>query len=106
VLSRYDTLQTRFRRILANKRKASRTICNSMKQQEMLKASDNEINALAEQISLTLTYWLSFEVLSHLDDRNSVDIGRGIYQVMNLVAPYLRDEERELLQGVSASYLA
>lgn len=54
---------------------------------------------------LTITYWLSFETLSHLNDRDAVDLGRGVYQVMVLVAPYLREEERLVLERMSQDYL-
>ncbi|MFE8071689.1 TetR/AcrR family transcriptional regulator [Marinobacteraceae bacterium S3BR75-40.1] len=105
VLSRYDDLQPHFRRILARKRTASLTICDSLRQQGMLNANDRELEALCEQISLTITYWLSFEVLSHLDDKDKVDLGRGVYQVMLLVAPFLREEERGMLEAMGQEYL-
>ena len=105
VLSRYEHLQPRFRRIIKHKYDASHRICDSFRKQGILGASDQETEALCHQIVLTVTYWLSFETLSHLNDRDAVDLGRGVYQVMVLVAPYLRDEERMVLERMSQDYL-
>ncbi|MFO7788728.1 MAG: TetR/AcrR family transcriptional regulator [Halospina sp.] len=105
VLSRYPVLQPRFQRIVKQKYQASRRICASFREQGILSASDREVEALCHQIVLTLNYWLSFEMISHLNDKDSVDLGRGVYQVMVLVAPYLRTEEREALEAMSEDYL-
>lgn len=105
VLSRYSSLRPRFRRILARKRRASLAICNSLREQDILDATDQEITALSEQITLTASYWISFEMLSHLEDKDRIDLGRGVYQVMVLVAPYLRATERKMLRDIGETYL-
>lgn len=106
VLSRYEMLRPAFRRILKRKRKASQTICESLRDQGILLASPAEIEGLCEQITLTATYWLSFEMLSHLEEKDAVDLGRGVYQVMFLVAPYMRQQEREELESLGLNYLS
>lgn len=105
VLSRYEVLQSRFRKLLAKKERAFRTICDSLRHQGVMKVSDQELNALCEQLTLTICYWISFDGLSHLNDRDSVDPGRGVFQMMHLLAPYLRDEERQQVQAMSENYL-
>ena len=105
VLSRYRQLESRFQRILRQKYDASDRICQSFREQGILKASDHETQALCHQIVLTITYWLSFEMLTHLHDKDAVDLGRGVYQVMVLIAPYLREEERKALEKMSQDYL-
>lgn len=105
VLSRYEALRAPFRRILKHKRLASKTICQSLRRQGLLVATDAEIDGLCEQITLTTTYWLSFEMLSHLEQKDAVDLGRGVYQVMFLLAPYLREEERKQLERLGRHYL-
>ncbi len=104
VLSRYDSLQTRFRRLLRKKEKAFRTICDSLRQQEIMLIGDRELDALCEQLTLTICYWVSYESLSHLDDRESVDLGRGVFQMLQLLAPYLREEDREQVLAMSQDY--
>lgn len=105
VLSRYSTLRPRFRRILTRKRRATLAICKSLREQGILEATDQEMTALSEQITLTASYWISFEMLSHLEDKDRIDLGRGVYQVMALVAPYLREAEREMLRDIGETYL-
>ncbi|TVP58669.1 MAG: TetR/AcrR family transcriptional regulator [Halomonadaceae bacterium] len=104
VLSRYNHLQTRFQRIMKRKHKACHRICSSLREQGMLSASDAEMTVLSEQIVLTLSYWLSYEMLTHLQDKDAVDLGRGVYQVMSLQAPYLQPQERQLLAQMSEDY--
>ncbi|WP_166268229.1 TetR/AcrR family transcriptional regulator [Marinobacter caseinilyticus] len=105
VLSRYETLQGRFRKLLKKKERAFRIICNSLQNQDIMILSARELDALCEQLTLTLCYWVSFDSLSHLDDRDSVDPGRGVFQMMQLLAPYMRDEERQQVQAMSEDYL-
>ena len=105
VLSRYTHLQPKFQRVLKRKRKATERICLSLREQGVLRANDQELDALCEQIVLTLSYWLSFEMLTHLQHKDNVDLGRGVYQVMALLAPYLREDERAMLASMSEDYL-
>ena len=105
VLSRYEMLRPPFRRILQRKRKASRVICDSLARQDILRANPGEIVNICEQITLTATYWLSFEMLAHLEEKDAVDLGLGVYQIMFLVAPYLREAERLEVESLGRSYL-
>lgn len=105
VLSRYDNLQKRFRRLLTMKRKAFETICKSLREQGLMAIGDQQLDALCEQLGLTLSYWISFEMLSHLKDKNRVDLGRGVFQMMSLIAPYLEPETREQARMMAQDYL-
>lgn len=105
VLSRYDRLRNRFQRILRKKNEAFLTICESFRRQEMMSIRDDELASLCEQLTLTTCYWSSYDSLSHLDSRDSVDPGRGVYQMMNLFLPYLRDDEKEQVRTMSQDYL-
>jgi AcrR family transcriptional regulator len=105
VLSRYDQLQTRFRRILKKKTDGFRALCESFRRQKMMNINDGELNALCQQLTLTACYWSSFDTLSHLDDRNSVDPGRGVYQMMYLMLPYFEADEQEQIALMSQDYL-
>jgi AcrR family transcriptional regulator len=105
VLSRYDQLQTRFRRILKKKTDGFRTLCESFRRQKLMTISDDELNALCQQLTLTACYWSSFDSLSHLDDRDAVDPGRGVYQMMYLMLPYFGKDEQEQIAMMSQDYL-
>ena len=105
VLSRYDQLQTRFKRILKKKTDGFRTLCESFRRQKMMTIDDTELRALCEQLTLTACYWSSFDSLSHLDNRDEVDPGRGVYQMMHLMLPYFSENERDEIALMSRDYL-
>jgi len=105
VLSRYSQLQTRFRRILKKKNNAFLTICESFRRQGIMEISPEQLDALCEQLTLTSCYWISFYSLSHLNDRETVHPGRGVYQMMQLLIPHLAPEEREEAALMSTEYL-
>lgn len=105
VLSRYDCLQARFRKILERKRLAFRIICGSLGRQGIANFTENELGALCEQLTLTTCYWSSFDSLSKLDDREATDPGRGVYQMLHLLLPYLNDGDRDEVILLSQDYL-
>ncbi|MBW4933264.1 TetR/AcrR family transcriptional regulator [Marinobacter sp. F4206] len=105
VLSRYDKLQGRFRRLRKKKTAAFQVICESFRRQNMMEIGAEQLQALCEQLTLTACYWISFDTLSHLDDRESADPGRGVYQMMHLVIPYLAPDEQNHARLMSRDYL-
>ncbi len=105
VLSRYNQLQPRFRRILKKKNTAFRTICESFLRQGMMEISPEQLDALCEQLSLTSCYWIGFDSLSHLDDRETVHPGRGVFQMMHLLIPHLAPIEQDQAILMSSDYL-
>ncbi|MEX2475588.1 TetR/AcrR family transcriptional regulator [Marinobacter sp.] len=105
VLSRYDQLQTRFRRLLKKKTAAFMTICGSFERQGMITISKGQLTALGEQLTLTACYWVSYDSLSHLDNRDAVDPGRGVYQMMQLMLPYFAPDEQDQVSLMSQEYL-
>ena len=105
VLSRYDQLQAKFKRLLKKKTAAFRVICESFLRQGMMEIEEEELESLCKQLTLTACYWSSFDTLSHLEDRESVDPGRGVYQMIHLIIPYLAPEEQDEARLMSRDYL-
>ncbi|WP_372982837.1 TetR/AcrR family transcriptional regulator [Marinobacter sediminum] len=105
ILSRYDQLQVRFKRLLKKKTAAFRVICESFRRQEKMGIEAEQLDSLCEQLTLTACYWGSFDTLSHLDNRDKVDPGRGVYQMMHLIIPYLAPDEQAHARLVSRDYL-
>ncbi|UZE94449.1 TetR/AcrR family transcriptional regulator [Alkalimarinus alittae] len=104
VMSRHERLANKFKKIITKKTNASRLICQNLAEQGILNANPKEIDALCKSIVLTATYWISFSTV--IDGEQSDDtLNQGVYQVMTLVLPYLREEERALLREVGESYL-
>lgn len=103
ILSRYPELKTPFRRIMNAKEKGFQTLCASLARQGMMSLDEAAVDALCRQLSLTICYWESFDVLKDPGNRNAVDPARGVYQVLYLLMPHLpkpdQDELRLLAQG-------
>ena len=105
VLSRYEQLQVRFRRILKKKTLAFESLCTSFKRQGLMVVEPAELDALCQQLTLTVCYWSSFDTLSHLDDREFVDPGKGVHQILHLILPHLTEDDKEEVRLISETYL-
>jgi hypothetical protein len=72
----------------------------------VMRASADEIHALAENILLVATFWMSFDaVRGGRTEAGEADLNRGIHRVMMLIAPFLRDAERYHLNTLAATYV-
>lgn len=103
LLTRNRLVETHFQRILAQKQKRAESVCRGLATSGVLTASPAEIPALATNMTLVATFWLSYEHARN--PRGEPDIGRGAYQVMSLAAPYLHGEARRLLERLSTAYI-
>ncbi len=106
LLSRNRILETHFKRIVAHKIHTASLICKGLVVTGDMKATPAEIQALAVNMTVVATYWLSFEFVS--DPRKKIDgesLSRGAFQVMALAAPYLVGRSRKLFEEVSKNYL-
>ena len=103
LLTRNRLVETHFQRILEHKENTAVTVCEGLAASGTLTATAGEIRALATNMSVVATFWLSFEHARR--PRGEPDIGRGVYQVMSLSAPYLQGEAGSLLEKLSAEYV-
>jgi AcrR family transcriptional regulator len=103
LLTRNRLVETHFQRILEHKESTAITVCEGLAASGTLTATAGEIRALATNMSVVATFWLSFEHARR--PRGEPDIGRGVYQVMSLAAPYLQGEARRLLEKLSGEYV-
>ncbi|QKV57039.1 MAG: TetR family transcriptional regulator [Dechloromonas sp.] len=103
LLTRNRLVETHFQRILEHKESTAINVCQGLAASGALTATAAEIRALATNMSVVATFWLSFEHARR--PRGEPDIGRGIYQVMSLAAPICRAEARHLLEKLSGAYV-
>ncbi|MCF8178730.1 MAG: TetR/AcrR family transcriptional regulator [Sulfuritalea sp.] len=106
LLSRNRHLEIHFKRIVAHKVQTAAAICRGLVATGDMKASTPEIQALALNMTVVATYWLSFEFVS--DPRKKIgneSLTRGAFQVMALAAPYLVGRSRKLFDELSKDYL-
>jgi AcrR family transcriptional regulator len=107
LLGRNRRLRERFNRILDRKQEAIVALCGSLAEAGALRARDDEIRALARNILVVATYWLNFQSLRTRGGGrdHGAQLGRGAYQVMALVAPYLVGETRRHLEHLTRAYI-
>jgi AcrR family transcriptional regulator len=105
ILSRNRKLKQRYARILTRAAHAATGVLKGLAHAEVLRATQDEIHATAENILLVATFWLPYHaVRGSKPDPTQDDLTHGIYQVMLLIAPFLRDAERAHLNTLAQAY--
>ena len=104
LLGRNRRLRERFDRILARKHAAIVGLAEGLAATGALRARPDEIRALAHNVLVVSTYWLGYQSLRGAR-AGEADLGRGAYQVMALVAPYLAGAARRHLDRLTQAYI-
>jgi AcrR family transcriptional regulator len=106
ILSRNRALASRFALLM---RRGTRTVielCRGLVTAGAMHASEREIEALAENIGLVATYWISYQQLRAVGPGGStVSLERAAYQVLALISPFLRGDARALVERLGREYL-
>ena len=106
LMNRIEFLKRHFRHILALKSQTALNIMKNLAELGALKADEQTIASLADQIALTATFWLNYSIAIYDDDYDEEKkLSHGIFHVMRMVAPFLDDQEKELLDQLSTQYL-
>jgi hypothetical protein len=110
LLSRNRTLELQFKAILEHKTKVARQLCEDLRSEGALEAGEAEIGAMATNMVVVATYWLSYEYVrnprKYSEQQAIADaLARGCYQVLSMIGPYLRGEARTRFGKLSADYL-
>jgi len=105
-LSRDRRLALRFARVIERGKNTVIELCRSMVTSGAMRASERDIAAIAENVALVATYWISYQKISSKPHGESAgSLGRAAYQVLSLIAPYLEGSDRALLERLSRDYL-
>ncbi len=94
ILQRYADINRGFKRLIQLKRAALFAICQSLLEQEVIEARDQQLLGLVDNMTLALTFWLNFDQLLHGQRDPQLTIHQGVLQLMTMIAPYLGDAER------------
>lgn len=106
LLTRSRKLKMHFSRILKRAHESISRVCTEMVKSGIMLASQREIEAIAQNTVVLTTFWLNFQQIKPaITTKSEVDLGRGIYQVMVLFAPYLKAAERAHLNRLADQYL-
>jgi AcrR family transcriptional regulator len=105
LLQRYPDIKRGFKRLLQLKRAALYAICQTLLQQDVIDARDQQLLGLADNMTLNLTFWFSYETLVHNNRPPQVTIHQGVLQLLTMVAPYLGDEELSFYHHCESIYI-
>ena len=109
LLSRNRKLELQFKQIYQHKILVARQLCDGLRSDGALEASDMEIDALASNMVVVASYWLSYEYVlnprKYTEQQVMADaLMRGCYQVLSLVGPYLRGDTHALFVKLVEEY--
>jgi AcrR family transcriptional regulator len=110
LLSRNRTLELQFKAILDHKNKIARQLCDDLRSEGALDAADTEIAAMATNMVVVATYWLSYEYVRNprkYSEQQAIAeaLARGCNQVLSMLGPYLRGEARQRFEKLSSDSL-
>ena len=106
ILSRNRTVEVHFRRIVEHAVRTATQLCEGMAAAGQMRADKHEIEALAVNMVVVSTYWLSYAYVR--EPRKPAEgpaLGRGVYQVMAMVAPYFLGGARLLFEKLAKEYV-
>jgi AcrR family transcriptional regulator len=105
IVSRNRKLKAHFARILNRAATSAREVLRGLTAAGIMRATPDEIRATAENVLLVATFWMNFNIVRNgRSDSDQDDLTHGIYQVMLLIAPFLRDAERAHLNALAQAY--
>lgn len=95
-------VEQRFSALLRRKERTAAAICHHLWRSGLLEGDEAQVTALAANIALVGTFWISYQRALH--PRADADIALGVVQVMELVAPRLRADARAALDAIASHY--
>ena len=104
--ARNTKLASHFGRIVERGTATVIGLCRGLVQAGTMRASEREIAALAHNVVMIVTYWLSYQKLRPARrGGGAANLELGAYQVLALVSPHLVGEARELIDQLGKNYL-
>jgi len=106
IVSRDRRLASRFALILRRGVRTVIELCRALVSAGAMRASEREMAALADNVALVATYWISYQnISSGQPSERRADLDRAAYQVLSLIAPFLLGDARALLERLSRDYV-
>ena len=104
LLARDRRLKREFSGLLDGISRSTARLMRGLAAAGTLRAGEREIEALAEATAMTVAYWMSYRGIRGTALRGDA-IGRGVYQAMTALAPYLRGDAKALFVRLGSDYL-
>jgi AcrR family transcriptional regulator len=110
LLANNRTVETHFKRIIGHSTQVARRLAEGLRFNKELNATDREMDALATNMVVVATYWLSYEYVMNPRQFNDKDkmgaaLARGVYHTFALLSPYLTGQSRALFEKLAAEYI-
>ena len=103
--ARITNLRRAFHGLLARQRKTLIALFRELEQQEKMNISDQEIDTLADNMSLFMTFWIPFaEIQSDPGLEDGSVLNMAVARCLHMVAPYFREPERSKLRALADMY--
>jgi hypothetical protein len=74
-------------------------------QQDVIDARDQQLLGLADNMTLNLTFWLSYDSLLNDNRDSQLTIHQGVLQLLTMVAPYLGADELSFYHDCESIYV-
>ena len=100
LLQKYPRIRRRAAQLLHRKISVAQRGCEAFGVME----ETGDSAALARNIVVVMTYWLSFELACRVEGNEQNRFGRGVYQVFSMLLPYLEPDQRALLLDLASEY--
>ncbi len=106
LMNRIQFLKRHFRHILALKSQTAMRVLNDLRELGVLRADAATVANLADQIALTATFWLNYSIAIFDDSFDEEKrLSHGIFHILQMIAPFWDDKQKEFLNEVAAQYL-
>tara|TARA_R110002110_G_C13470513_1_gene720814 strand:+ start:52256 stop:52912 length:657 start_codon:yes stop_codon:yes gene_type:complete len=104
ILQRYPDIRRGFKRLIQLKRAALYAICQTLLQQSVINARDQQLLGLVDNMTLNITFWFNYDMLLHEARPPQITIHQGVLQLLTMVAPYLGDEQLSFYRDCETIY--
>lgn len=109
ITSRNRRIAARFGDLIRHFEATATKLCQGLVAVNAMRATEREIAALASNVVLVSTYWMSFQRFGHPTADTAVDaesarLGQAALQVLALIAPFLLGGGRTLIERLGEGY--
>ena len=99
---RIPSLGSAFRGLLMREREAAKELLAGLEREGVLSIRPLEKRALVDNLQIAMTYWIPYAGLYPAESGNAPS--RAVARVLLMVAPYLREGERQEISRMAEAY--
>jgi AcrR family transcriptional regulator len=110
ITSRNRKLASRFAGLSQRGERTVIELCRGLVRSGQMQATEREIGAVAANVALVSTYWMSWQRVTGLRPADAAEgpresLDHAAYQVLALIAPFLIGDGRALIERLGEDYL-